>query len=787
MRESFFNLTWLIPVFPFLAFVFIVLFTNRNRKLSTYIAWAGIGLPWLLGWTIFFLSWGDIHHLTPPEGNYPVPLWTLPAGAGVLEIGFQVDTLTSLMLFMVPFVCLMIFIYSKGYMGLGTDQVDPRYSRFFAYISLFACGMLGLIVSDNLLTLFIFWEIMGLCSYLLIGFWYEKSYPDPNRITPKEAGLKAFLTTRVGDVIMLIGLLMLFAWTGSLTFKDVFSHETLHMLAEEHVFGGVSAATLIALLIFGGAVGKSAQFPLHVWLPDAMEGPTPVSALIHAATMVSAGVYLVARCFPLFSAVPLVEGGTQLAVVAGIGAFTAFAASTIALAQNDVKRVLAYSTISQLGYMIAALGIGAYIAAVFHLITHAFFKALLFLGSGSVIHGVEHGHHEVAHGHGSHGNDGDTEHGHQEDEYFDANDMLNMGGLLKKMPRTGWTFIIGGGALAGIVPLAGFWSKDEILAHVWHEFLHPHDFGTFWPFFVWLLLTLAAALTAFYTSRQICLTFLGEPRTEAAKHAHESPGSMTWPLMILAFFAIILGLFGTPWANQYHHFIGEAFEATPFDPFVAGLSTLLAVGSAYLGWLVYGRKPLEAGQEDPLKRWLGPVHTVLENKYYVDELYHLVFIRPIKWLSGICSKFDYDWVVNPIVNGVGRAAILLSKLSGEFDRLIVDGLVNLVGRVGRGLSSLSGVIDLKGVDGLVNGIADGIRASGRLIRPLQAGWVQDYLLVLMVTVVALSGFYLSMPWLQENVLPWVQDNWLLVVAAAVIVLVGSFFVFKSEDGEQQKS
>ena len=735
MREFFFNLTWLIPVFPLLAFALIVLFTNRNRKLSTWIAWVGIGLPWLLGWTIFFLSWGDAHHLTPPEGNYPVPLWTLPAGSNVLKIGFQVDTLTGLMLFMVPFVCLMIFIYSKGYMGLGTDQVDPRYSRFFAYISLFACGMLGLIISDSLLTLFIFWEIMGLCSYLLIGFWYEKSYPDPSRITPKEAGLKAFLTTRVGDVIMLIGLLMLYAWVGSLSFIDVFNQETLHMLAEGRVFG-MPVATVVALLIFGGAVGKSAQFPLHVWLPDAMEGPTPVSALIHAATMVSAGVYLVARCFPLFTAVPLAEGGTQLAVVAGIGAFTAFAASTIALAQNDVKRVLAYSTISQLGYMIAALGIGAYIAAVFHLVAHAFFKALLFLGSGSVIHGVEHGHHEVA-GHG-HGDD------HKE-EYFDANNMLNMGGLLKKMPRTGWTFIIGGGALAGIVPLAGFWSKDEILAHAWHEYLHPHDFGAFWPFFVWLLLTLAAALTAFYTSRQICLTFLGQPRTEAAKHAHESPPSMTWPLIILAFFAATLGLFGTPWANQYHHLIGEAFEATPFDPFVAGLSTLLAVGSAFLGWLVYGRKPLVAGEADPLKRWLGPVHKVLENKYYVDEFYHLVLIRPIKWLAGICSKFDYDWVVNPIVNTVGRAGILLSRLSGEFDRIVVDGLVNLVGRSGRGLASLSDVIDRKGVDGLVNGVADGVRAGGRFLRPLQTGWVQDYLLVVVVTVIALLGFYLALP------------------------------------------
>jgi NADH-quinone oxidoreductase subunit L len=481
-------------------------------------------------------------------------------------------------------------------------------------------------------------------------------------------------------------------------------------------------------------MGKSAQFPLHVWLPDAMEGPTPVSALIHAATMVSAGVYLVARCFPLFDAVPLVEGGTQLAVVAFIGAFTALAASTIALAQNDVKRVLAYSTISQLGYMIAALGIGAYIAAVFHLVTHAFFKALLFLGSGSVIHGVEHGHHETAHGH----------HGHDE-EAFDANDMMNMGGLLSKMPRTGWTFIIGGGALAGIIPLAGFWSKDEILAHAWHEFLHGHDFGTFWPFFVWLLLSVAAALTAFYTARQVCLTFLGEPRTEAAKHAHESPPSMTWPLILLAFFAAILGLFGTPWANQYHHLIGEAIEATPFDPFIAGLSTVLAVGGAALGWLVYGRKPLVAGQADPLKRWLGPVHTVLEHKYYVDELYDLILIRPVIWLAGICSKFDYDWVINRIVNLAGQISVIIAELFGRFDRSVVDGLVNTVGRAGKALAFWSGEADLKIVDGAVDGVGDLTRAIGRLMRPLQTGWVQDYIFLIVTAVIVLLGFYLALP------------------------------------------
>jgi len=384
--------------------------------------------------------------------------------------------------------------------------------------------------------------------------------------------------------------------------------------------------------------------------------------------------------------------------------------------------------------MIAALGIGAYIAAVFHLITHAFFKALLFLGSGSVIHGVEHGHHQVAHGH----------HGH-EDEFFDANDMMNMGGLLSKMPRTAWTFIIGGGALAGIVPLAGFWSKDEILAHAWHEFQHGHDFGTFWPLFVWLLLTIAAALTAFYTSRQICLTFLGRPRTEAAKHAHESPPSMTWPLMLLAFFALILGLFGTPWANQYHHLIGEAFEATPFDPFVAGLSTALAVGGMFLGWLVYGRQPLAAGEVDPLKKWLGPVHKVLENKYYVDELYQLIIIRPIIWLTHIFAKFDYDWVINRIVNFAGEATVFVSERWGEFDLVIVDGLVTLVGRAGAAIATGLDVFDLGIVDGIVNRVGDGIKAGGRFLRPLQTGRVQNYLIVAVTTLIVILGLYLVLP------------------------------------------
>jgi NADH-quinone oxidoreductase subunit L len=709
MSEFFFNLVWLLPLFPLLAFAIIVLWTNRNRLLSTWVAWIGIGLAWILGWTILGYTWTDFHHLTPPEDGYRVLLYNIPTGQTDLALGFQVDTLTSVMLFMVPFVCLMIFIYSKGYMNYGTDEVDPLYSRFFAYISLFACGMIGLVISDNFVTLLVFWEIMGLCSYLLIGFWFDKSYPDPKRITPKEAGLKAFLTTRIGDVIMLAGILLLYSQTGTLSFQALFSQETLEHLATTYAFGNVSWATLCAILIFGGAVGKSSQFPLHVWLPDAMEGPTPVSALIHAATMVSAGVYLVARSFPLFVAV---SGGTQLYVVSFIGAFTALFSSTIAVAQNDIKRVLAYSTISQLGYMIAALGIGAYVAAVFHLITHAFFKALLFLSSGSVIHGVEHGHHHAHHGHQGH------------EEEFDANDMMNMGGLLKRMPATGWTFIIGALALTGIFPWAGFWSKDEILAEAWHGYTYEGAFGLAanWNLVIWLLLTIAALLTAFYTGRQIFLTFAGKPRTEAARHAPESTKSMVWPLVILAAFATFLGLAGMPWANQFFYLLGEEASMAgqhlhhgEFNWLIAGISTAVAVLGWFVAWLIYGRKPL-AVPVDPLEKPLGPVYTLLKNKYYVDEIYQMFILNPVISLARACYTFD---------------------------RRVIDAIVNTVGAFGRWLASaLRRFVDNPIVDGAVNGVGWVTAQAGEFMRATQTGNVQNYLLVAAVTVVLLLALFL---------------------------------------------
>ena len=726
MQDFFFSITWLIPLFPFLAFVIIILFTQGNNKLSHSLSIGSMVLSWLVGWGVVFSAIAKPH-----LGEHPIQVtfpW-FPTGTTSFELGYWIDPLMAVTLFMVPFVCLMIFIYAVGYMGYGTEDVDPRYSRFFAYIALFATGMLGLVISENLLTLFMSWEIMGLCSYLLIGFWFDKNYPDPNKITPRQAGLKAFLVTKVGDLFLMLGIIYLYSQAGSLSYADtLFNHEFLTHLAETPalpIFGGWSAASAIAALIFGGAVGKSAQFPLHVWLPDAMEGPTPVSALIHAATMVSAGVFLVARIFPLLNIVVDIEHhNPAMGLIAFIGAFTAILASLIAIAQNDIKGVLAYSTISQLGYMIAALGIGAYVAATFHLITHAFFKALLFMGSGSVIVGC---HHEQ--------------------------DMMEMGGLKEKMPKTFWTFLAGGFALSGFpIITAGFWSKDEILAHAWNEFMIEGI--TSWPFFVWLLLTIAAFLTAFYTARQISLTFLGKPRGHHAEHAHETPNTMTIPLIVLAFFAFTLGFVGIPEEivghgnNWFHNFIGHEYPATPLSIQVMVLSSTLAVGGLGLGWFVYGRKPLMQGQMDPLEKGLkkirlGWFYEAMRNKFYFDEIYQATFVNGSVKLADIFYNFDYHWVIDPIVNLVARISRGISYVLGLFDEKVIDGLVNLTGLSGITLSDFSGITDNKVVDGLVNGIADVTGWFGeKVLRPIQTGKVQNYLLVLIISMLAIIGIYL---------------------------------------------
>jgi NADH-quinone oxidoreductase subunit L len=712
-------LTWLIPLPPLLAFGLIGIFLFRKRALSHWTALVAVGISWLASMVVFVWSLMQPHLAAKPLAS---AISWLPMGKEWLKIGVQVDPLTAISLFFVAWTVLMIFIYSVGYHNYGNPKgehdkpgfpphgtvqrvkrgerkkvmsIEPMYARFFAFICLFAFGMYTLVVSDNLLTLYIGWEIMGLCSYLLIGFWYGKE-------SARDAAVKAFITTRVGDMFMLIGLVALYQITGSLNYQVIFSAEKLQVLSQISPILGLSWSGLIGLLLFIGTVGKSAQFPLHVWLPDAMEGPTPVSAMIHAATMVSAGIYLVVRFFPLISNgwAPGEPVNTTMMVMMVIGSFTALFAATIALTQNDIKRVLAFSTISQLGYMIAALGVGAYVAAGFHLVTHAFFKALLFLGSGSVIHGMENG---VFH----------TE------QHVDTQDMFNMGGLRKKMPTTFWTFLIGGLALSGFPVLtAGFWSKDEILTGAFNSGYMV----------VFVVLGLAALLTAFYTMRQITLTFFGEPRTPAASHAHESSKIMIIPLIVLAVFSITAGWSGIPKEfpllgglipDWFKGFLGSMIPVLEevkvashsFIPLLTSLTVSLL--GLLIGWLVY--RNVKAGEVDPLKRTLGPIYTLLKNKYYVDEFYQKVFIKPAYWLA---ETFTYAWM----------------------DKKIIDGILDAVGRFGLWLGTLLRErFDTPVINRFIgDGIANSTRLTGTGLRPIQTGRVQEYMVIALV-VVAIAG------------------------------------------------
>ncbi|GAB4400588.1 MAG: NADH-quinone oxidoreductase subunit L [Anaerolineales bacterium] len=694
------NLIWLLPLPPLLAFFLIVLFTNKSKALSHTIGVGAAFLSWLGAMVVFIRAVG-VEHLS--EHPFASAINWLPTGNTFLKIGVLIDPLSATVLFFVAWTIFMIFLYSVGYHNFGQPEgdhdhaglpphgatvhghtvpsVEPMYSRFFAFLGLFAFGMYVLVVSDNVLTMFVGWEIMGLCSYLLIGFWYGKE-------SARNAAVKAFMTTRIGDVFMLLGIAFLYSVTGSLSFKDIFREEVLHALASVPTgVLGLSAAGLIGLLLFIGTVGKSAQFPLHVWLPDAMEGPTPVSAMIHAATMVSAGVYAVIRMFPIISLDP-----ATMTVVAFIGTFTAIFAATIAVAQNDIKRVLAYSTISQLGFMIAALGIGAYVAAAFHLVTHAFFKALLFLGSGSVIHGMEHG---VLHT-GNH--------------KVDPQNMFNMGGLRKKMPFTFWTFLIGGFALSGF-PLvtAGFWSKDEILADAW---AHHH-------YVVFFTLAIAAFLTAFYTMRQITLTFLGEPRTEEAKHAHETPWTMTTPLVVLSVFAVGYGWLGMPnWItgglvpNWFHEFVGsmlhEHAAELEFNIVPLATSLIVALGGLAAGYLAY--RNVQSPADDKLQI------PVLKNKWYFDEIYNIVFIKPAIWFSEV---FVSKWM----------------------DKGVIDGILHFFGPATGGVgSAIRNYFDLPVINQFFgDGSAEVTWWFGRNLRPIQTGRIQQYLILSLIALFVIGG------------------------------------------------
>ncbi len=653
-------LLWIIPALPLAAVALNLLLGDRlGRRGTAWLACGAIGLAFLAALRAVLL----LAAMPAEERHLVETAWTwMQVGDFRADVAFLLDPLSSIMVLVVTGVGFLIHVYSVGYMA-----EDPSFRRFFLYLNLFMFAMLTLVLADNFLLMFVGWEGVGLCSYLLIGFWYEKQ-------SATDAGKKAFIVNRIGDFGFVLGMMYLITYTGSVNFERVFA-------AAPHVFpagaatlaslfsgAGLPVITIATLLLFLGATGKSAQLPLYVWLPDAMEGPTPVSALIHAATMVTAGVYMVARSHVLFLLSP-----ATMEVVAIVGAATALMAATIGLAQNDIKRVLAYSTVSQLGYMFFACGVGAFGAGIFHVMTHAFFKALLFLGAGSVIHGM---HHEQ--------------------------DMRRMGGLASRMPVTHATMLIATIAIAGIPPFAGFFSKDEILAQA---FATGH-YG------IWVAGVLGAVLTAFYMFRLYILTFRGAPRFEEpaaeslhgahvaaeraahAAHAHghdarakdhghdpghggpvkESPWSMTLPLAILAVLSMVGGFVGMPFQQGGHlleRWLRPVMEGGGVEPVAArelshaaewslmGISVAVAAFGIAMAFLAYLNRP---GIATALRRRFAGLHDTLENKYYVDEFYAAAFVRPIHRGSIALWKFWDETIVDGTVNGVGQAVEVASGI-----------------------------------------------------------------------------------------------------------------------------
>lgn len=569
-----------------------------------------------------------------PEARVVSPWEWITIGDLSVRWAFRVDTLSVVMMLVVSLVGTLIHIYSIGYMhnDVRHNGDTGRYTRFFIFMNLFIASMMILVSADNFLMMFVGWEGVGLCSYLLIGFWYEKG---KNGTGNAEAAKKAFITNRIGDFGLLIALFLIFGYFGTLQFDGVFSQA--QAVAAAHP----GAMLLITLAMLLGVTGKSAQIPLFVWLPDAMAGPTPVSALIHAATMVTAGVYLVARSTAFYSVVP-----TAQTVVMWVGTLTAFLAATIALSQNDIKKVLAYSTISQLGFMVAAVGMGAMVAGMFHLVTHAFFKGLLFLAAGSVIQGMERG---------MHGSHGSTE--------PDPQDMRNMGGLRKKMPLTFWVYLIGGLALSGIAPLAGFFSKDEILGAAYHG--HAA---------VFILLVITAFLTAFYMGRQLVMVFFGKPLTTAAEHASESQSVVTIPLMILAVLSVLGGALNLPGVHTLDHWLAHTLgegEPAEFIWLVAGLSLVLALLGLGAAWLIYTRRQQKAESDDPLKKPLGALYTALERKWWVDELYQALILNPYKSFA----QFMADPVDLGVIDRIGGGLAAGTRTLAEGLRKLENGYV----------------------------------------------------------------------------------------------------------------
>ncbi|MBE9222703.1 NAD(P)H-quinone oxidoreductase subunit 5 [Cyanobacterium stanieri LEGE 03274] len=647
---------WLVPTLPLISAMIVGIglisfnqATNKLRQVNSIFIISTLGACLALSVALFWSQW---------QGAEPYTRMIEWASAGdfSLSMGYTIDHLSSLMLVIVTTVALLVMIYTDGYMAH-----DEGYVRFYAYLSIFSASMLGLVVSPNLVQVYIFWELVGMCSYLLIGFWYDRK-------AAADACQKAFVTNRVGDFGLLLGMLGLYWATGSFDFGE------MGLRLHESVVSGQLAgwlAALFAILVFLGPVAKSAQFPLHVWLPDAMEGPTPISALIHAATMVAAGVFLIARMYPVFEPIPV-----AMDLVAWVGCFTALLGATIALTQNDIKKGLAYSTISQLGYMVMAMGIGAYSAGLFHLMTHAYFKAMLFLCSGSVIHGME----EVV--------------GH---EPVLAQDMRLMGNLRKYMPITSSCFLIGTLAICGIPPFAGFWSKDEILGLAFEA--NPA---------LWLIGWLTAGLTAFYMFRMYFMTFEGDFRgkdhkiqeellaaaniipTDEGHHGdkpHESPLTMTFPLMMLAIPSVLVGFLGMPWNNRFEEFIASPNEAVTevahhFDLteflIMAGNSVGIALIGITVASLMYSSKKIDPSA---IASKFPTLYQFSLNKWYFDEFYDSVFVKGCRRIARGIMEVDYK-VVDGAVNLTGLFTIVsgeglkyLENGRAQFYALIVFGAV----------------------------------------------------------------------------------------------------------------
>jgi NADH-quinone oxidoreductase subunit L len=704
--EELFKLVPLIVFLPVLGLLVNLVIGGRlGEKAIGAIASSASGLAFVVSALLGLALWtggGEAHVV-------PFAEW-IKIGALNIPWNFRVDTLSVTMMLVVSGVGTLIHIYAIGYMheDVRFKHDEKRFRRFFVFMNLFIAMMMILVSGDSYLMLFVGWEGVGLCSFLLIGFWYEMDTLGRPSWANSNAAKKAFIVNRIGDFGFLLAGLTMFWWFGSVQFGEVFGKAAGIAAAQPGVI------LFITLCMLVGVAGKSAQIPLYVWLPDAMAGPTPVSALIHAATMVTAGVYLVARSWPLYTLVPNAQY-----IVAMVGAVTALFAATIAVGQYDIKKVLAYSTISQLGFMVAAVGMGAFTAGMFHLVTHAFFKALLFLSAGSVILGMERGHHHLAH------HDGHQEHDEKTEEVFDPGDMRNMGGLRQQMPVTFWVYMMGMLALAGVFPWAGFWSKDEILLDAAKNYTA-----------VYVLLTVAAFLTAFYMGRQVWMVWFGKPRHAAAEHAEESPKVITIPLMVLAALSVLGGALNLPAVHSLGLWLEHTIESTGehaaavsgylgiswggLNPVVALVSTVLALLALYLSWLLYGRRPVEAGQKDPLKKLLGPIFTGMEQKWLVDEIYAALVVKPYAAISGflaevIDGRFWHDW----------------------FHDKVIAGSYNFLSRTFLNLWA-----DQKGIDAFFNGLGELTKRISTGLRRLQNGFVRSYALAVLLGVVAIVGYLL---------------------------------------------